>query len=172
MEDKKEILGELWIEKGALLQEVTSIYTNGKITQDVVVRIPNIWSSDQLTSTTEVEDIKTNGKGYFYWEFEMTDLYNDDVNVKVQIECPKPDYGIFSEPYDPDEYAENTYGNYWVTKLKESTENYENHVAIQRKNVTFKGSNYVNQNGELVQVEDTVFVNNDLGDITNLLNMF
>ena len=172
MEDKKEILGELWIQKGSLLQEVTTIYANGKITQDVVVRIPNIWSSDQLTSKTEVDDIKTNGKGYFYWEFEMTDLYNDDVNVKIQIECPKPGEDIFPEPYEPDEYAENTYGHYWVTKLKEASENYENHAAIQRKNVTFKGTSYIDQNGDTVDIEDTVFRNNDLGDITNLLNLF
>jgi hypothetical protein len=107
----------------------------------------------------------------FYWEYEMTDTENEDSVIKVKMECPQPKEGLFEEPYDP-ETVEGDYAKYWVKKLKESTENYEYKAAIQKKEIVFPGTRYVNQEGEVVEVEESRISNNDIGDITNLLGLF
>jgi hypothetical protein len=52
-------------------------------------------------------------------------------------------------------------------------ENYEYEAAIQKKEIVFPGTQYVDFNtGELVEVAETKISNTDIGDITNLISMF
>lgn len=163
----KIIKGQAWIYENSLVQDQTLITTNGT-SENTVVLIENIW--DDLTKASG-NQYKTNNKGYFYWEVDMTSMEDDDVEVKVNVECPKPKPGLFQEPYDPDS-VDSSYAKYWVGKMKTAQENYDNEYAIQRKEVVFTGSTYLDQTGEAVVLDDYTFINSDLGDISNLLSLF
>lgn len=167
MSKSKIIKGQAFIIENALVQEQILLTPGQASTTNIVELIKNIW-----------DDLKTKGtyksnkkKNYFYWEYEMTDTENEDSVIKVKMECPQPKEGLFEEPYDP-ETVEGDYAKYWVKKLKESTENYEYKAAIQKKEIVFPGTRYVNQEGEVVEVEGTKISNTDIGDITNLLGLF
>lgn len=167
MSKSKIIKGQAFIIENALVQEQILLTPGQASTTNVVELIKNIW-----------DDLKTEGtyksnkkKNYFYWEYEMTDTENEDSVIKVKMECPQPKEGLFEEPYDP-ETVEGDYAKYWVKKLKESTENYEYKAAIQKKEIVFPGTRYVNQEGEVVEVEGIKISNTDIGDITNLLGLF
>lgn len=160
----KIIKGQAFIIGDALVQEQILITPGQASSTNVVELIKNIW-----------DDLKTEGtyksnrkKDYFYWEYEMNDTENEDTVLKIKFECPSPKEGLFKEPYDP-ETAEGDYAKYWLTKLKESTENYEYKAAIQKKEIVFPGTRYVNQSGEVVEVKESKITNTDIGDITNLL---
>lgn len=175
----KTILGQAWIFHNngtdSLVQDQILVTTKG-MSENTVVLIPNIWNDLTDEEPSAQYHYKTNKKGYFYWEVEMTSMEDDDIKVKVNIECPKPKPGLFQEPYDPDSYNNDTYSKYWVAKMKTAKENYENEYAIQRKEVVFKGfdtDTYQDQTGEyLNDYNDYTFNNSDLGDITNLLSLF
>lgn len=167
MSKSKIIKGQAFIIENALVQEQILLTPGQASTTNIVELIKNIW-----------DDLKTGGtyksnkkKNYFYWEYEMTDTENEDSVIKVKMECPQPKEGLFEEPYDP-ETVEGDYAKYWVKKLKESTENYEYKAAIQKKEIVFPGTRYVNQEGEVVEVEESRISNTDIGDITNLLGLF
>lgn len=165
--DSKTIKGEVWIQGSSLVQEQILLVPGSASSTNVISLIDDIWADLETGGGT----YKTNGKGYFWWEVKMTDTETEDSEVTVKFECPKPKEGLFSEPYDPDK-ADGEYAKYWVGRLKTATENYEYKAAIQKKEVVFPGTSYVNQNGELVEVKETKVGNSDIGDITNLLNMF
>ena len=166
--ESKTIKGQAWIQGNSLVQDQILITTGGQTSENVIVLIENIWDDLKSDSGT----YKTNDKGYFYWEYEMTDSEDDDVTVTVKIECPKPKEGLFTEPYDPDSYN-GKYAKYWVEKFKTAAENYEYKAAIQKKEIVFPGTEYVNPNdGSLVTVKEMKVKNTDIGDITNLLNLF
>ena len=164
----KIIKGQAWVSGDSLVQDQILLTENGKSSENTVVLIANIW--DDLTKASGNE-YKTNNKGYFFWEVEMTSMENDDIIVKVNIECPKPKQGLFQEPYDP-ESVDSSYAKYWVGKMKTAQENYENEYAIQRKEVVFDGCTYLDQEGQEVELPDYTFNNSDIGDITNLLSLF
>ena len=164
----KIIKGQAWVSGYSLVQDQILLTENGKSSENTVVLIANIW--DDLTKASGNE-YKTNNKGYFFWEVEMTSMENDDIIVKVNIECPKPKQGLFQEPYDPDS-VDSSYAKYWVGKMKTAQENYENEYAIQRKEVVFDGCTYLDQEGQEVELPDYTFNNSDIGDITNLLSLF
>lgn len=164
----KIIKGQAWISGDSLVQDQILLTDTGKSSENTVELIANIW--DDLTKASGNE-YKTNNKGYFFWEVEMTSMEDDDVTVKVNIECPKPKPGLFQEPYDPDS-VDSSYAKYWVAKMKTAQENYENEYAIQRKEVVFNGCTYQDQEGRDVELPDYTFNNSDIGDITNLLSLF
>ena len=57
--------------------------------------------------------------------------------------------------------------------MKEAVSNYETRAAIQKKEIIFPGTEYVDPGtGELVKVSETRVKNTDVSDITNLLNLF
>ena len=165
--DSKIIKGQAWIQGDSLVQEQILIVPNSAATRNVVVLIDNIW--EDLTS--DEGTYKYNGKNYFYWEYKMTDTEDDDSEITIKFECPRPKSGLFTEPYDP-EKVNGKYSKYWVSKLEQATNNFEYKAAIQKKEIVFPGTSYVNQEGELVKVEETRICNNDLGDISNLLGFF
>jgi hypothetical protein len=173
MSKSKTIYGQAWIHGNSLVQEQLLVVSGSSVvSENIVVLIDDIW--DNLTKESESCEFgyKTNGKKYFYWEVQMTDLEDDSIVHKVKIECPAPKEGLFSEPYDP-EKATGSYAKYWINHYKTAQENNEASFAIQKKSVTFPGSNYFNfSTGELKKTEDIIIENNDLGDISNLLGLF
>lgn len=167
MSKSRIIKGQAFIIGDALVQEQILITPGNTSTSNTVELIKNIW-----------EDLKTDGtyksnkkKNYFFWEYKMTDTENENSEVTIKFECPQPKEGLFEEPYDPDT-VEGDYAKYWVKKLKTSTENYEYKAAIQKKEIVFPGTRYVNQEGEVVEVKESRISNTDIGDITNLLGLF
>lgn len=167
MADFKVIKGQAWIDGNALNQEQIMIIPKRPAITNIVSLIPDIW--EDLTSASGT--YKSNGNGYFYWEYQQTDSENDDLEVTIKFECPKPKPGLFNEPYDPDS-VEGDYAKYWVGRMKTASENYEKAYAIQRKEVILKGTEYLNSEGSIVKVEDKVESNSNLGDIMNLLGLF
>ena len=144
-DNTKIIRGQAWISGDSLVQDIITLTPNGTSatsTESTEILISNIW--DDLTDSEQSQTChyKTNGKGYFYWQVKMTSMEDDNIDVDVNIECPKPKQGLFPEPYNPANYGDNTYSKYWVTKLKTAQDNYENEYAIQRKEVIFNGCSY------------------------------
>ena len=175
MADTKIIKGQAWIEGNCLVQEQILLVIGSKNTSyNTVVLIDDIWADLKSDSGT----YKTNSKkDYFYWEVEMTDTENEDNYITVNFECPKPKDDLLRNPANAWKLIDKSevkgdYATYWWNKLKLAEENYENSAAIQRKEVTFAGTQYVNQVGDTVTLDDIVFKNDDLSDISNLLNLF
>lgn len=172
----KTIKGQAWISGNSLVQDQILLTTGGKSSENTIVIIQNIW--EDLTEMSDSHIYKTNNKGYFFWEVEMTSMEDDNTNVTVNIECPKPNISVapFNNPepdsqWTADEISGN-YAKYWVSKLAEIIKNAENEYAIQRKEVIFEGLTYEDQTGADVEVENYTFNNSDIGDITNLLSLF
>lgn len=164
----KTIKGQAWISGNSLLQDQTIISTTGAVSSNVVALIDNIW--EDLTSSNGT--FKSNDKKtYFYWEYKMTDSFDDTVEVTVKIECPRPKNGLFTEPYDPS-VGKNDWEKYWLSKFKVAYDNAAKYYTIQPKEIVFPGTEYVNPQGEVVTVEERSEANNNLGDITNLLTLF
>ena len=174
MAETKTIKGQCWIENNCLVQEQILLVSGvNNSAYNTIVLIEDIWAD--LTSASGTYKFN-NKKDYFYWEVEMTDTDNEDNYITVKYECPKPKEDLFIDPetkelYDDDD-VEGEYSKYWLKKIKQAIENSKKSLAIQRKEVTFSGTQYIDQTGQPVELEDTVFKNNDLGDISNLLSLF
>ena len=169
----KLIKGQAWILGDQLMQEQLLIVPGSSVVaENNVVLIDNIWDN-LLTEAGDSEyGYKTNGKKFFYWEVKMTDTSDDNIEVTVKIECPRPKDGLFNEPYDPNRVV-GEYAKYWMNQYKTAAENSETRLAIQKKTVTFPGTTFVNfSTGELYTTDTVEIGNNDLGDISNLLGMF
>ena len=165
--DNKIIKGQAWVSGDSLLQDQILVLPGGKHSVNTVPLIENIWEDLRSENGT----YKSNKKGYFYWECKMTDSENDDVEIPILVECPRPKDGLFEEPYDPS-MAKGEWERYWLTKFKTTQDNALEKMTIQKKEIVFPGTEYINQYGELVKVEEKRVTNNDLGDISNLLSMF
>ena len=174
-DESKTIKGQAWISGNSLVQDQILIMS-GKSGESTVVLIPDIWAD--LTELTDSHQYKTNSKGYFYWEVNMTSMEDDNTEVKINVECPKPNINIdpFKNPEPDENWTESevagNYAKYWVTKLDKIMKDAENEYAIQRKEVVFSGTSYLDQEGNTVNKPDYTFINSDLGDITNLLSLF
>ena len=165
MSESKTIKGQPYILGNILYQEQILVSPGVVSTSQTIALIEDIWT-DLIDGPGT---FKTNGKGYFYWEVQMTDPENDDAEVTIKFECPKPGPLEFPKLKD----SETEYGIYWADKLKTATENYEYHSTIQKKEIVFPGTQYVDPNtGELVEVAETRIDNTDIGDITNLISLF
>lgn len=173
MSESKTIKGQVWIQhisdyprKDSLVQEQLLVIPKQDITTNTVTLIENIWDDLKSEGT-----YKWNGKKYFYWEYKMTYTENEDVEVAVKFECPRPYNDFFSEE-DTEETVIGDYAKYWIKRYKTAEENFEYKESIQKKDIIFPPTQYVNSNGELVEVDEIKVSNNDIGDITNLLNLF
>lgn len=165
----KTVYGQAFIQDDKLVQE-TITFTEGQsdCVSGINVIIPNIW--DDLMSVSgqyKYNDSKT----YFYWSYTMTSVNDDDITVSVNYTCPQPKDDLL-DPDMSDDGVSGEWAKYWLKKIKDANKNAENSLAIQRKEVTFPGTSYVKQDGEIEVIDDYVFRNNDLGDITNLLRLF
>lgn len=165
--DTKIIKGQAWIEGDNLVQEQITFTASGHDSCETVVLVENIW--DDLVKENHI--YKVGKPGYYYWEYKMTDVEDDTVEKTIMFECPKPKFNLFSEPYNP-ENVDGEYAKYWVQKLKVTQENMDKCSSIQRKEILFAGTSYTDQEGNIIDVDDIVENNTDLGDITNLLSLF
>lgn len=167
---EKIIKGQAIIINDSLVQNQTLILPNGAVSENMVPIIGNIW--EDLLKADGSHEYKTNlKKTYFYWEYKMTDSEDDSAEVSVMIECPRPKEGLFQEPYEPDE-ARGEYEKFWLKKYKAAADNAKNSFTIQPKEIVLGGTEYVNPQGDVVRVEEKKIINDNLGDVTNLLAMF
>lgn len=165
MSDSKTIKGQPYLLGKTLYQEQILLSPGIASTSQTIALINDIWE-DLITGPGT---FKTNGRGYFYWEVQMTDMENDEAEVTIKFECPRP----IPIEYSKLEESDTEYGKYWAEKLKTAVDNYEYEAAIQQKEIVFPGTQYVDSNtGELINVEETRVANTDVGDITNLLSLF
>lgn len=165
----KTVYGQAYIYNDSLIQE-TITFTEGQsdCINGINVIVENIWT-DLMSASGQY---RFNGaKNYFFWPYTMTSVEDDDVTVTVNYNCPQPKEGLLT-PDMADNSVSGEWAKYWLAKIKEANTNAENALAIQRKEITFPGSSYIGQDGEVTTIDDYVFRNNDLGDITNLLNLF
>lgn len=167
MADYKVIKGQAWIDGNSLVQEQIMLIPGRPAITNIVSLVPDIWEDLSSGSGT----YKSNGKNYFFWEFQQTDSEVEDSEVTVKFECPRPKPGLFKEPYDPDS-VDGEYAKYWVERMKTASENYEKASAIQRKEIILKGTEYLDSEGNIVKIEDKVENNSNLGDIMSLLGLF
>ena len=164
MSESRIIKAQPYLLGNTLYQDQILVTTTGT-TQNTIALIEDIWT-DLITGPSTA---KTNGKGYFYWEVQMTDIEDDTVQQTIKFECPRP----YEEVFEDLENSDTEYGKYWADKMKTAIENYEYKIAIQKKEIVFEGSNYVDYNtGDVVEVEKTKVTNNDLADVQNLLSLF
>ena len=118
---------------------------------------------------------KKSGKKYFYWEVSITN--DEDELITIKFECPNPKPGLFDstglvEELNPDDYA-GEYPKYWDQKINEAKQNYEDKMAIQKKEIVFAENTTVNyEDGSIVVNEKYSVKNNDLGFIEKLLSIF
>lgn len=179
MSESKSTYGQAYIIKRGLDSNNRRIYS---LVQDVFLIVPG---QAVATNTVEIvgniiEDLRSegtykwNGKKYFYWEYSMTDIGDDDTTVTVKFECPPPSYfgDIFFKDTDTLDTLDGDYAKYWFEKYSTAKENYEYKGSIQKKEIVFPKTSYVNSNGDLVEVDEIKVTNTDVGDITNLLNLF
>jgi hypothetical protein len=193
------VKGQAWIVDDKLVQDqVTFSDSDPSIngTSSVVVLIEDIW--DDLFSSSGT--YHSNGKGYFYWEYQMTDTTSDTGDlVTINFECPKLTYEKAKEklipgatpeardkkeaeliaskgfPFDDPRKASlgmGEYVDYYITKFIEAYENSLKYGNIQRTEVTFPGSTHIGLDGNTVTVNEVTVTNYEFGDISNLLCMF
>ena len=192
--------GQPWISDNQLLQEVVTFKPGADAETTVEVLIDNIWENllDNVVGKVEppvgTEQVagpsdptvsgyyqSVSNPKFFFWKVKQTPIDEASSDFYLAFPCPEPDDKVFANPdpekpteYDPSKYDENTqpWPFYWVTKMKQAEENYENEIAIQRKEITFPGSSFVGQDGEPVTLDEMTIKNNDLSDISNLLRLF
>ena len=164
--DSKLIKGQAWIVGDKLVQSQTLFFSNGSTSENTVVLIDDIWADLRSAGTYKSNEKKT----YFYWEYQMTDLNDDDLEVTVRIECPRPKDGLYEAPYDS--YTPTgDWETYWLGQYKAVATRYEEAYAIKKKQVVFPGTSYINQRGETVNIDENK-IDADLGDMMNLLGIF
>lgn len=160
----KTIKGEAFISGKSLVQDII-LFTDTTQSESTVIIIEDIWEDLKSTSGKA----KTDGKGYWYWEVEMTDMEDMDKLFKIKITCPKPGPGLFEYKFE-EESGDSDWTKYWKGKMKETYDTlYHTTNALQPKEVTFPGTKYVDQNGNLINVDKVKHTRTDLGDIQNLL---
>lgn len=164
MSESKVLKGQAYIMGSTLYQEQILVTPGAVSETQTEVLIEDIW--EDLIDGPGTS--KNNGSGYFYWEVEQTDTMDDNITLTIKFECPRPIYNV----YDRLKESTTDYGKYWAEKLKTATENYEYKAAIQKKEIIFPGTSYIDQTGNVVEIEEQRVENTDLGDITNLLSMF
>lgn len=168
----KTIYGQPFLADESLMQDVTLLVINGQnstSSENTVVIIENIWND--LKSKTG--KFKNNGKGFWYWEVDVTDMEDPDKTMKVKYPCPKPTMETFENNIEVSE-NDSAWTTYWKLKMKVTLDSlYNSTNAVQRKQVTLAGTTYVDQNGNVITLPAKTVINNDLGDIQNLLiNLF
>lgn len=205
---KKVLYGQAWVCKNSVYQDQT-VFENGVLTDtQTVVLIENIWdelSKEGLESSNDKKingdhsapNYKYNKKGnFFYWDYIMTNLEDEEVIVK--LECPKPTPEFFEkyffkngenevkfgfyETYDYETINEDfKYARYYGKKLQDAGKNMLKHSVIQVGEIdinAMENTSTAKIPGKNIEPGDTytedayTIKQNDFGDITNLLGLF
>ena len=162
--ETKTIYGQAFISGNSLVQDVV-FFVNDTQSESTVEIINNIWEDLKSASGK----YKTNKKGYWYWEVDMTDLEDPDKTVKVKVDCPKPDPSFFDYNFEEDP-GDSDWVKFWKGKMKSIQNNIFNSTnGLQQKEVNLPGTKYIDQNGDTVEIKETKIIRSDLGDIQNLL---
>lgn len=186
---EKIIKGQPYIQGDSLVQNQIKITSNKAIDIPAAVIIENIWdnlkNNEPYTYNGNSASYKSNEKkDYFYWEVKQTSIESDDIEVTINFECPKPKDGLYDDLWDNNTNPESEtvlsmgdYTAYWYKKVYTARTNYQNEMAIQKKEVTFEPvtmTDYSKDNfGEVREVVPGYTIkNDDLGDISNLLSLF
>lgn len=187
MDENKIIKGQAWISAtGSLLQDQICIYPDGRSTSNVVALIPDVWENLFTGGGNNQEDVDyiwTNNKGFYFWKVKTTDIGDDSIEVDVFIQCPKPRYEdidrLLSTEISPrtveingSSVEEIPWVTYWAERYRTTLKNAEDKLAIQKKEIVFPGTSYIDQHGNTVEVEEKKETNYELGSIANLLSMF
>ena len=163
--------GQAFIQGDQLVQETITFTDTGEAYNGINVIIEDIWE-DLLADSHQY---KKSGKKYFYWEYTQTNDEDTDITIKFEAPVPKPrlfDSTGLLEEIDPTPY-QGEYPKYWIEKINESRKNYENKIAIQKKEIIFAENKTVNfDDGSIVDNPGYKVVNNDLGYIENLISIF
>lgn len=161
---QKEIYGQAFISGKSLVQDII-LFVDDKQSENTVVLIEDIWEDLKSPAGT----FKTNNKGYWYWEYQMTNTEDTEKTVKVLFECPKPSPEIFDNNFD-EEPGDSEWAKYWKGKMKATRDSlYNSTNGLQQKEINLPGTKYIDQNGETVELKDIKYTRDDLGDIQNLL---
>ena len=163
--------GQAFIQGDKLVQETVTFTDTGNVYNGINVIIEDIWE-DLLADSHQY---KLSGKKYFYWEYTQTNDEDVDITIKFEAPVPKPRLfdptGLLKE-IDPSSY-QGEYPKYWIEKINESRKNYENKIAIQKKEIIFAENKTVNfDDGSIVDNPGYTVVNNDLGYIESLISIF
>jgi hypothetical protein len=162
--------GQAYILGNQLIQDTITFTEDGHAYNGTNIIIEDIWE-DLLADSHQY---KKSGKKYFYWEYTQTS--DDDLDITIKFECPNPKPRLFDttgmKDLNPDDWT-GEYPKYWVGKFIEAKENYEDKIAIQKKEIVFADNKTVNfDDGSIVENEKYTVKNNDLGFIESLLSMF
>lgn len=163
------IYGQAFITDDALVQDMIFLIDlgGGKVqkSENTVEIVSDIW--EDLKSTTG--EAKTDGKGFWYWEVTQTNMQETDKTVTVKYPCPKPTPSTFDNDLEI-KTGDSDWTKYWKEKMTTALNSpYNSTNALQQKEVTLKGTKYIDQNGDLVVIDDVQYTRTDLGDIQNLL---
>ena len=104
----------------------------------------------------------------------MTNDEGDDITIKYEAPAPKP--RLFDSTgvaeLNPDDWA-GEYPKYWVQQIIDARKNYEDSMAIQKKEIVFAENKTINfEDGSIVDNPKYTVKNNDLADIESLLSLF
>lgn len=166
----KQIYGQAFIAEDSLYQDIVLLTiddnNNRNQSENTVKIIDDIWK-DLMSNSSKA---KTDKKGYWYWEVDMSTLDETDSLVKVKVSCPKPGPELFDYDFE-EKSGDSDWTKYWKGKMSQVKDSvYNSTNGLQQKEIILPGTKYINQNGETVEVEETKITRNDLGDIQNLLN--
>ena len=83
-------------------------------------------------------------------------MEDDNTEVEVMIECPRPKDGLWGDgPFDQElATAKGDWAKYWLKKFKTAYDNAVNSQTIQPKEILFPGTQYVTPTGDLKEVEE------------------
>ena len=163
--------GQAFILKNSLIQDIVKFTDTGGAYNGTNVIIEDIWE-DLMSGSHQYQRA---GKKYFYWEYTMTN--DEGENILIKFECPNPKPGLFDstgmeEELNPDDY-EGEYPKYWAEKINEARKNYEDKMAIQKKEIVFAENTTVNyEDGSIVVNEKYTVKNDNLGFVEKLLSLF
>lgn len=165
--ESRIIKGTAGIQGDSIVQDQILFIPGKEPSHNTVIIVEDIWAD--LTSNSGTFK-KGDRPGFFYWEIKETDT-SEDIDIDVKLECPQPKSDLFEYPYVQNS-SDNDYVKYWKAKFIEGEKNYEEAISIQKKEITFPGTKYVDQNGDLIELKETKVDNTDIGDISNLLGLF
>lgn len=163
--------------KTSLVQENITFVESGKKAkefQETKVLIEDIWA-DLKSSSGEW---KSNGKKYFYWEYEVTSL--EDEAVKVQIEAPVPCREVFADEDGNVSFeisdSDSAWSKYWKAEMEKAESNYQDESKITEDRAKVMKTNLVdytpgNESFPEINTDGVMPKTDDRDLISNLQNI-